>query len=99
MTAAVCQCERLPGTSFSRRFPPCLTKACRTGGSIADGVTNVFVSEVILYQAGVISPFSESKATGMPQHVRMSPDGQSGHVAIGANNLPEALTGDVCVVV
>ena len=43
----------------------------------------------------VISAFSESKTTGMAQHVWMNPDGQSGHDGICADNLPETLSGDV----
>lgn len=54
-----------------------------------------FVSEIVLYQSGVISAFSESKTTGMAQHVWMNPDGQSGHDGICADNLPETLSGDV----
>lgn len=77
------------------RMYPCLSKARRTGGGITDGVTNIFVSEIVLYQSGVISAFSESKTTGMAQHVWMNPDGQSGHDGIFADNLPETLSGDV----
>ncbi|APJ84805.1 hypothetical protein RG30_24200 (plasmid) [Escherichia coli] len=76
---------------------PCLSKARRTGGGITDGATNIFVSEIVLYQSGVISAFSESKTTGMAQHVWMNADGQSVHDGICADNLPETLTDDMAL--
>ena len=47
--------------------------------------------QIILNQAGVMSPFSQVIATGVAEHMGMHPDGQPGSAAILTDNLPEAL--------
>ena len=61
-------------------------------------MTDVPVSEIILYQACVVATLSKGKATGMAEHMGVYPDGQPGHDTVETDNLPETLTGDVCVV-
>ncbi len=43
---------------------------CITGG-ITDSMTNITMSEIILYQTGISSSFRQFIAAGMTQHMRM----------------------------
>ena len=53
---------------------PQLFEQCRIGGGINDGVLNVPVPQIILYQARVRPLIGQGKPAGVPQHVRMHLD-------------------------
>src|SRR5262245_30469205 len=54
------------------RLPPQPLKPCRIGGRVHDGVLNVPVSQVVLYQPRIGSLVGEGKAAPMAQHVWVS---------------------------
>lgn len=64
--------------SVTSNSAPKLSKPCRIGGSISDGVLNVPVAEIILNRPRICALVGQGKAASMPQHVRMSEKGQTG---------------------
>lgn len=43
-------------------------------GGVYDRVADIFVAQIILYQAGIIAALSEAVSTGMPKHMWVYPD-------------------------
>ena len=56
--------------SSSGSIPDAVKTPCIAGG-IPDGVADIAMPEIILYQAGIDPHIRQRKATGVPQHVRV----------------------------
>lgn len=56
---------------FVTGIVPDAIEAPRIAGGIPDGVADIAMPEIILYQAGIDPHIRQRKATGVPQHVRV----------------------------
>lgn len=60
---------------FVTGIVPDAIEASRIAGGIPDGVADIAMPEIILYQAGIDPHIRQRKATGVPQHVRVISSG------------------------
>ena len=75
--------------SFARHSPPQFLKPRRVGRGVAHGVLDVAVPEIVLDEPGVGSLVGQGIAAGMPQHVGVRLDGQSGRLAVAPDQGPD----------
>src|SRR5262249_4914556 len=71
--------------------PPQPLEPCRVGRRVHDGVLNIPMSQVVLYQPRVGALVGQGEAARMAQHVRVRVNGQACELAIMADHHPGGL--------
>lgn len=72
-------------------FCPGVHKSGGVCGGVEDGVPNVTVPQVVLYQSRVVAALCQGIATGVPQHVGVNGEGEVCALPISAQQLVKAL--------